>query len=199
MKTCTKCLVEKSETEFWRDNRNLSGLLSTCKTCRYPGGLGGSRRAVGKTTEERFWSLVDKSDGCWEWAGGRNGGGYGLFRSTNPSKLVHRYSAELAGLVADGLSVCHTCDNPGCVNPAHLFVGTQKDNAADMIRKNRTPVGSYRLTKDDVSEILELYRSGDWTQVRLAEKYGVSQPLISKIVAGKVYGHFKLVPGTESV
>ena len=92
--------------------------------------------------ESRFWSHVEKGPSCWEWQGGLYGGGYGLF-SVGPKKArktipAHRFSYTLVhGAIDTGLFVCHTCDNKKCVNPKHLFVGTQRDNMGDCSRKNR--------------------------------------------------------------
>ncbi len=90
--------------------------------------------------EERFWRRVQTSEGCWEWTGSRRGNGYGV-HWTDERKLTgaHRYSYELHhGAIADSsLFVCHHCDNPPCVRPDHLFLGTVLDNARDMVAKGR--------------------------------------------------------------
>lgn len=88
---------------------------------------------------ERFWRKVKKSDGCWEWTGTKNSRGYGMFTPT-PGKrvLAHRFSWEMEnGRIPDGLFGCHRCDNPGCVRPDHLFVGTNSDNIRDAVAKGR--------------------------------------------------------------
>lgn len=94
------------------------------------------------TDEERFWSNVDKSGGCWVWTAARGGFGYGLIRlgsersGTRRMQVTHRFSYELAfGAIPPGLVVCHRCDNPPCVNPAHMFLGTQADNMQDRVSK----------------------------------------------------------------
>ena len=102
---------------------------------------------------ERFWKKVDKtSTGCWEWKGWRNSDGYGFFRYFNKKEIqAHRFSAKhIGGMNIDGMVVCHSCDNPGCVNPNHLFPGTQQDNIKDMHKKGRnyshaiqTPIGIF--------------------------------------------------------
>jgi hypothetical protein len=97
--------------------------------------------------QERFWAKVQKGDGCWLWTGGKFRRGYGAFKRRGPDgrfqqQKAHRVSYEwLVGPVPDGLCVLHTCDNPPCVNPAHLFLGTNLDNSEDRRVKGRSRNG----------------------------------------------------------
>jgi hypothetical protein len=145
---------------------------------------------------ENFWKKVDKKsnlNGCWIWTGARKGGkngNYGVFQmGTNNLKRSHRVSFELSnGPIPDGLLVCHTCDNPLCVNPSHLFLGTFKDNTQDMIRKNRKAIfkgednGSCKLTDEQVRLIFVDKR----TNFEIASDYNVSPSLISQIRLRKI-------------
>lgn len=90
---------------------------------------------------ERFWEKVRKGDAgdCWEWTANRHQFGYGMFAVRNVPTTAMRVAWELTyGPIPSGLHVCHHCDNPPCCNPAHLFLGTAKDNLGDAARKGRT-------------------------------------------------------------
>jgi hypothetical protein len=92
----------------------------------------------GRTLEERFILRVKKGRGCWEWTGARNWKGYGVLRVDERNQLAHRIAYQLAyGETPFDLYVLHHCDNPGCVRPDHLFLGTLADNNADMRAKGR--------------------------------------------------------------
>jgi hypothetical protein len=87
---------------------------------------------------DSFWNRVQQSDGCWNWTGGKNNQGYGNFApQRRVNLLAHRFSWEFhhRQQIPPGMLVCHTCDNPSCVNPAHLFLGSQGDNHADKLHK----------------------------------------------------------------
>lgn len=146
---------------------------------------------------ERFWSFVDKSNLCWEWKGVATRR-YATFR-TDSGRYVgaHRFSWELAnGPIPDGLFVCHTCDNPTCVNPEHLFLGTPKQNMADMVAKGRCgnrgrgarsrgeEHGQAKLSDSDVAEVRRLYAAGS-SQDQIAKTFSVSQRHVSRIVRGE--------------
>lgn len=87
---------------------------------------------------DRFWEKVQKTDTCWTWGGSRHYRGYGFIRSGRTNVLAHRVAWELTnGSIPENMLVCHTCDNTSCVNPEHLFLGSQSDNMRDMTAKGR--------------------------------------------------------------
>jgi len=140
--------------------------------------------------EERFWSKVaiGGPDDCWEWTAGKDRCGYGGFKMGGRPFQSHRVSWELAnGAIPDGILACHKCDNPGCVNPAHLFLGTNADNAADREAKGRGARGGnhYRskLTDADVRKIRGLLKGGEIHR-EIAVRFGVSSSTIRHISTG---------------
>jgi hypothetical protein len=104
--------------------------------------------------EERFWRFVGEpdADGCREWTGFRDGLGRGKFSFKGRPVKAHRMAYELAvGPIPPGLKVCHSCDNPPCCESTHLFLGTQADNVADMVRKGRQRFGEHQRRKTHCS------------------------------------------------
>ena len=154
-----------------------------------------SNRARAVPPEVRFWRLVDRSGECWEWTAAKDRNGYGLFTEQPGSQVVaHRYAYRIThGEIPAGRFICHSCDNPSCVNPAHLWLGTAAENMHDMVQKGRSLTGerhpARKLSEADVVEIRRRYASDDITQQQLADEYGVHQTHISEIVRGVRWGH----------
>lgn len=158
-------------------------------------------RSTPEALTQRFWQHVVKSDGCWEWTGhrvgqvGRNNyGEMALPGQRHNGIRAHRFSWELHyGPIPDGLWVLHRCDNPPCVRPDHLFLGTRADNLADMVAKGRATVGERsalaKLTRDQVIDIRQRYAAGIVMQQQLAAEYGVHAGTISGIVRRKRWRH----------
>jgi len=163
----------------------------------------------------RFWSQVEKGSdtACWLWTGTFDQSGYGVFALTlhgkNISQRAHRFSYQLHyGSIPEGMLVCHTCDTPACVNPAHLWLGTHTDNAHDRdhkgrqvphygdengarlhpethVRGERSP--NAKLALEQVKQIRARYKRGPTanSSPKLAAEYGVSHRTILRIVTGK--------------
>jgi hypothetical protein len=147
---------------------------------------------------ERFWSKVVKykeQGACWPWIGSRFVRGYGRFSLSGKIVQAHRVAYVLThGPIPAGLGILHRCDNPPCVNPDHLFVGTPKDNAYDRGVRGRHPRGERspvsKLTQAQVNEIRMTYvkaygKNGQVTQTELGERFGVHNATISRIVRRK--------------
>lgn len=159
----------------------------------------------GKPLFIKFWEkvLIDDDDKCWEWQSSKNKKGYGNFYlSVGHSKdlhcLAHRMSYKLRyGDFDETLCVLHKCDNPSCVNPSHLFLGTNNDNVQDKLLKVRQPIllGNdnpvAKLNENDVREIRKLYKPRKYTLEMLARKYNVHLSTIAYAINGKNWGHVK--------
>lgn len=139
----------------------------------------------------RFWEKVVKTDGCWNWNGTKFQSGYGAIGIGGILKRAHRVSWELKnGPITNGLHVLHKCDNPGCVRPDHLFLGTQKDNMVDKTKKGRQapgPTGS-KLIPEKVIELRKLYSTGDYSYRQLAAKYSVAKETIKHAITKRTWG-----------
>jgi hypothetical protein len=148
--------------------------------------------------EKRLWQSVDKTDGCWNWTGRSLVDGYGKIWVNGRRLLTHRFSWQIHnGEIPPDMRVCHKCDNPKCVNPSHLFLGTQFDNMRDMESKGRGvyPHGSRSkmavLAERDIPKIIRLHASGI-TRAALAKRYSVSWPTIERIVTRSSWKHVDL-------
>lgn len=164
------------------------------------------------TLLERWTDKVLVGDGCWEWTGYRNPSGYGIIGlgpAAAGNDRAHRVAYRLfRGLIPDGAFVCHTCDNPGCTKPSHLFLGTNSENLQDAKRKGRLAyprpwLDEFRptarpdargeknakavLSNDQVAEMRVKYAAGGVTQKDLAAEYGVHQTTVSLLVRREHY------------
>ena len=160
----------------------------------------------------RFWNRVDRTGDCWLWTGPKTGNGYGAIREDYPSRKqvsAHRASWVIHfGPIAPGLEVCHHCDNPICVRPEHLFLGTTKANAVDRSRKGRSGAGDRsgrrlhperypngsdvigaKLTDDVVRVMRQRYASGQANMPALAAEHGVSVNTVSRIINRLAWSH----------
>jgi hypothetical protein len=167
------------------------------------------RKSIKERFEEKY--IVDEETGCWEWQASKFKDGYGQFKKDGKNLKAHRFSYELhkgpipKGEGHPGTCVCHTCDNPSCVNPDHLFLGTNAENMADMKKKGRQSRkfgernSASVLKEKDVLTIKEMLKRfppkrggvGPTAGIQrfLARWYGVSFATISDIHVGKYWTH----------
>jgi hypothetical protein len=138
-----------------------------------------------------FWDKVAKTEACWLWTKGTDKHGYGKVQHDNRTRRAHQRAWELTyGSIPAGLMVCHSCDNPPCVNPEHLFLGTNSDNQQDAIRKGRKhgPTGeecSWRkVTEAQAAEIARL--RGVLPQRQIARQFGITQSTVCRIQVARI-------------
>ena len=128
------------------------------------------------TVEKRFWAKVIKKgdEECWSWAASRHSFGYGYLWNGHKVDVAHRISYEIhKGNIPEGMLVCHTCDNPECTNPNHLFLGTRNDNNQDCMSKDRYRYGEGRKNT--------IYPDAIVRAIRQAKKSGISDTQLSKM------------------
>jgi hypothetical protein len=151
-----------------------------------------------QTDINRYWSKVAitaNPEKCWEWLGGKRRRGYGRFSYKHADFISTRIAYFLHNKIDPiGKAVLHKCDNPSCVNPNHLFLGTNKENTYDMMEKKRgiQPVGirhgQAKLTDEKVIEIRKKYLNGICNK-ELSKEYNVSRSAITKIINNKTWTH----------
>jgi len=170
------------------ENRVRSGRGKYCSAACRKSGVAESRILP---LEPRFWANVHKTDGCWLWtASTRNG--YGAICVNRKQKDAHRVSWEMhKGAIPPSMFVCHKCDEPRCVNPDHLFLGTIQDNHADMVSKGRGIKGVKchlaKLTDAKAKKILCMAKS--MPQVSIAKLMEVSQTTVSNVIGRRSWKH----------
>lgn len=187
MPVCTQCHTDKPFEDFHRMATSSTGYRSCCKACR-------STNPKPHTLEEAFWRNVDQKDEheCWIWTGNVGTNTYGRLTFNKRTELAHRLSYMLHyGQIPEGYWVLHHCDVRICVNPWHLFIGTNLDNVHDAVHKRRHCHGINHprtiLSEQDVQEIRRL--AGAVPSRILAKKYGVHRTTISYVQLRNTWKH----------
>lgn len=163
---------------------------------------------------ERFNAKINKNGNvpahcpelgpCWEWTAYKLKTRYGYFSYKHAkAKYAHRVAYEMTfGEIPEGLLVLHKCDNPSCVRPSHLFVGTIQDNIADKILKNRHRSGegvpNHKLTEMDVLIIRQRYAEGGITHQQLADEFKVSESTIGMLLLNKTWKSLSNLPASDN-
>lgn len=143
---------------------------------------------------ERHAKKIDRTGECWFWTAYHDKDGYGLVTIAKGSHRTHRVSWQVANgqSIPPGMCVCHRCDNRACINPAHLFLGTQAENVADRHRKGRTAIGTKaglgRLTAAQVLEI-RARRAAGLTLERIGREFGIAACTVSAIYHRRLWRH----------
>lgn len=151
-----------------------------------------------KITKERFLEKIKKDPitGCWEWTASKRNG-YGRIGVDGKHLSAHRLSYQLfVGPIKSGLVICHKCDNPGCVNPDHIFIGTQSDNMTDMHNKGRSSMTfkkghtiNHKLSVEIIRQIKAEVIDGILNAKQIGQKLGVKHQTVCDIRAGRRYAN----------
>ena len=145
---------------------------------------------LGLADRLNHWSEKVTESGCMIWTGCVDANGYGKIGYGGKMHLAHRLSYEsVNGKIPDGMHVCHKCDTPSCVNPDHLFLGTQADNISDMVSKGRGAIGAKYHRSNLTDEKVKAIKADIRTQDVIANEYGVSRTNISAIKTGRAWAH----------
>lgn len=203
---CRKCLseesakynkVHKEHIRIWaKENRRVRGIgvHHPCEVCGNKVKRKGGGPIVCSLKCRLLFNIKTRGT-CWLWTGYRNREGYGRISSREGPKSAHRVSYEIfKGPIPEGSLVCHSCDHPWCVNPAHLWVGTNQDNMTDMIKKGRQgklygeESSNSKLSEKQVHKILDLLEKGIRRSV-IAKKFKVCKSTIDLIKQGRSWKH----------
>lgn len=152
-------------------------------------------KPVGQRLMARVLIPKERLDECWTWTGRPNSGGYGTLRVGGVSTPAHRASYETyVGPIPAGLKVLHRCDNPPCIRPSHLFLGTRADNVADMLAKGRARhgrgegLGQSKLREQDVRDIRRRRAEGE-SRRSVAAAFSITATNVDWIVSGHTWRH----------
>lgn len=149
----------------------------------------------------KFRNKIIKGDDvndCWGWLGAKGVNNYSIFKIKYERYRASRVSYFLEyGIDPENLDVCHTCDNPICINPKHLFLGTRLDNMKDASLKNRMCKGGdnikSKLKESDIPKIKEIYSKGGISQLKLSKQFSVSQAIIARVISSKLWKHVNIL------
>lgn len=205
-KYCTACVEAKPLSDFYHDRNSLDKHMGACKVCLTNQQQQGislrpailfymDEQPFSKRTINRFWSKVRiLLSGCWEWQGSFHNGGYGHFSVRDFNFKAHRVAYRIYyAYDPKSLHVCHTCDNRACVNPFHLWLGTNADNIQDKMTKQRQARGEsnahHKLTEQDVLYIRSIYIPKHGEISRLARLFSITPTNMVAILKHETWKH----------
>lgn len=221
-KTCERCGTIFSVNRYRALNRcvrfcslecRITQIMVSCAKCSKPFSVELNRKETARFCSKsciyeyrhieavgRFWGNVDKTESCWLWTGLRDKNGYGYMSFKNRNTRAHRFAYKLEhGDIPQGYCVMHLCDNPPCVRPDHLRIGTNADNTRDKVQKRRQQKGAQihtaKLTEAQVHQIIELSESR--TAGELAREFHVSLCAIYDVRRGNSWKHLLQPPGQQ--
>lgn len=196
-KSCNACHISKPLDAFHIAKDSKDGRYSICKACKNEQTRLRKGYQTRNMTPERFWRRVDQSGDCWPWMGGKDKDGYGKTAWGKKHVRAHVLAWFLTHGVWPEHNVLHTCDNPPCCHPEHLFEGTTLDNNRDRATKGRN--GNYKtagelnvrakLSNDEVKRMRRLHATGRYSQTELGVMFGVSRGTAARIIKRQRYGH----------
>jgi len=184
MKTCRKCNAEKPSSEFHKDKRRPDGLFPYCKICR----IKPKKKRKTRPISEVLSNYIISESGCWNWNGVISSDGYGMACYQGERVRAHRLSLlNHLGLESSKLLALHHCDNRSCINPLHLYLGTNQDNSNDMSKRSRTnPQRGERSTLSKITnqQAIEIFNDNRAHNL-IAIDYGIAKSTVSSIKTGK--------------
>jgi hypothetical protein len=187
---CKECRKKYLHQKWLERNKK------TCPICKIEHNIGSCQECSDKC---KILNRHLKINGCWEWQGKLSNDGYGSFQETIDGKKIevrsHRRSFEIfKGHIPEEMQVCHSCDNPSCCNPDHLWLGTAKENTQDSFKKGRRPTlekrarAAGKLTEEEVIEMRKMYKDGS-SQRDLQDLFGISQSQTQGILSYRYWKH----------
>lgn len=190
-KHCLRCKQELPVSEFAKNRSRMDGHDAYCRVCNAQIRQAAKLKSIPLTpmAVRNFMQNVRITEnGCWEWTAAVFPNGYGRFKH-GTIQYAHRFSYYIfKGDLCEGMEVCHTCDNPGCVNPAHLWQGTKSENLRDAAMKGRT--NTVQLTPDDVRRIRNM-RNLKYSISDIASRFGVTTTIIYNIVNRRTWDYIE--------
>ena len=185
-KPCLNCGNPVKKTTNTTCSKRCSNLIKWQK----------KRGDIKEHLKKKIINYSEKCDvsGCWNWKMAKNSRGYAEISHNAKKERANRISYQaFKGEVPSHLFICHTCDNPACVNPDHLYIGTHQNNVDDKLKRNKQPRGEEiklaKLTEKDILKIRELWEKRYMSQQKIADQFGVIQTTISRIVLRQTWKH----------